>query len=154
MNGPHASTNVRFVSISMHAHNANQTARTQRDEHNVYLARDAARMRPLGIDTKVDRTAKDLARDTVAEPVAEGLTASGGRRIRERNSTLDHPEEPSADAACGSAKEDKPGGAEDVVRVQACGINYMGGVEQVNTRNDGRRWLEECTHCSTLRCRT
>ena len=78
MNGPHASTNVRFVSISMHAHNANKTTRTQRDEHNVYLARDTPRMRPLGIDTKVDRTAKDLARDTVAEPVAEGLTASGG----------------------------------------------------------------------------
>ena len=99
------------------------------DEYNVYLARDATRMRTLGINTEVDRASEDLARDTVAEPVAKGLTAPGRRRIRERDSTLNHPEEPSADAACGSAKEDKPGGAEDVVRVQACGINYMGGVE-------------------------
>ena len=96
-------------------------------------------MRTLGIDTEVDRTSKDLARDTVAEPIAEGFTASSGRRIRERDSTLNHPEEPSADATCRGAKEDKPGSAKDVIRVQACGIDYMGGGEQVNTGNNGRR---------------
>ena len=95
-------------------------------------------MRTLSIDTKVDRAAKDLARDTVAEPVAEGLTTPGGRRIRERDGTLNHPEEPSADAACRGAKKDQPGSAEDVVRIQACSVNYTERGEQVNPGNSGR----------------
>ena len=121
MNGPHASTNVRFVNISMHAHNANKTTRTQRDEHNVYLARDATRMRTLGIDTEVDRTAKDLARDTVAEPVSECLAATRWLRVRKCNRAFDHPEEACADTTRRRAEEYEPRCPEDIVRVQARG---------------------------------